>query len=86
VPNQKCIKLIIIVLWIKTVKVGKYGIDQETDASNTTLYYAGKFKSYEQALNCKNELVEQGFKDAFIIATDGKQRISVNRARQLLNQ
>jgi hypothetical protein len=64
----------------------KYGIDQETDASNTTLYYAGKFKSYEQALNCKNELVEQGFKDAFIIATDGKQRISVNRARQLLNQ
>lgn len=63
-----------------------YGMDQQQDESNTTFYYAGKFKSYEQALNCKNDLVEQGFKDAFVIATDGKQRVSVNQARQLLKQ
>jgi len=64
----------------------QYAIDQEVDANGTTIYYAGKFKSYEQAVNCKNDIVKQGFNDAFIIATDGKQRISVNQARQLLKQ
>ncbi|MCX7861749.1 MAG: hypothetical protein N2449_01995 [Bacteroidales bacterium] len=62
----------------------QYGMDQETDANGTTIYFAGKFKSYEQAINCKNSLVEQGFKDAFIIATDGKQRVPINRAKELL--
>lgn len=64
----------------------QYGMEQETDATGATIYYAGKFKSYDEALKSKNNLVQQGFNDAFIIATDGKQRISVNQARELLKQ
>lgn len=64
----------------------QYGMDQETDATGATIYYAGKFKSYDEAIKSKNNLVQQGFNDAFIIATDGKQRIPVNQARELLKQ
>ncbi len=63
---------------------GTYGLDQEQDNNGATIYYAGKFKSYEEAQKCKNDLINQGFNDAFIIATDGKQRVPIQQARQLL--
>ncbi|NSW44407.1 MAG: PD40 domain-containing protein [Bacteroidales bacterium] len=63
----------------------QYGIDQQLE-DGATIYYAGKFKTYNEALQCKNNLLNQGFSDAFIIATDGKQRISVKQAKELLNQ
>ncbi len=64
---------------------GKYGIDQQQDETGSTVYYAGKFKSYNEAVQCKNDIAAQ-FKDAFVIATDGNKRVPVNQARQLLNQ
>jgi hypothetical protein len=64
---------------------GKYGIDQQQDETGTTVYYAGKFKSYDEAIRCKNDIAAQ-FKDAFVIATDGKKHVPVNQAKQLLHQ
>lgn len=64
---------------------GQYGIDQQIE-NGATVYYAGKFKSYEEAAKCKNNIVNQGFKDAFVIATDGKQKISIKQAKELLLQ
>jgi len=64
---------------------GQYGIDQQVE-NGATIYYAGKFKSYNEAAQCKNNLTGQGFPDAFIIATDGKQRVSIKQAKELLHQ
>ena len=63
----------------------QYGIDQQIE-EGATVYYAGKFKSYDEASQCKNSLTNQGFKDAFVIATDGKQKIPIKQARELLHQ
>jgi hypothetical protein len=63
----------------------QYGIDQQVEGQ-TSVYYAGKFKTYNEALQCKNSLMNQGFPDAFIIATDGKQRVPIKQAKELLHQ
>ncbi|MGQ9848278.1 MAG: SPOR domain-containing protein, partial [Bacteroidales bacterium] len=64
---------------------GQYGIDQQIE-NGATVYYAGKFKSYDEASQCKNNLINQGFTDAFIVATDGKQRIPIKQAKELIKQ
>ncbi len=63
----------------------EYSIEQVQE-NNTTIYYAGKYKSYTEALTVKNKLVNQGFTDAFVVATDGKVRITIEQAKKLLRQ
>ncbi|MCX7954444.1 MAG: hypothetical protein N3A01_04550 [Bacteroidales bacterium] len=62
----------------------KYGLDKSTDENNFTTYFAGYFKTFNDAQNCKNELIKLGFTDAFIIAYDGKKRVPVNIAQKIL--
>lgn len=63
-----------------------HGLDQENDASGSVIYSVGKIKKYEEAVKLRDVLINEGFKDAFIIAYNGKQKISVNEAKSLLNQ
>ena len=62
------------------------GLDQTKIADGTTIYTVGKFKSYEEATKIKDALVNEGVKDAFVIAYKGEQKISVNEAKNILNQ
>lgn len=63
-----------------------HGLDQEKDNSGATTYSIGKFKSYDQALQTRDMLINEGIKDAFITAFCGTQKIQVNEAKSLLNQ
>jgi len=62
----------------------KYGLDVIKDENNFNIYFAGYFKTLIDAQNCKNELKELGFTDAFIIAYDGKKRIPLSIAQKIL--
>ena len=63
-----------------------HGLDQEKDPSGSIIYSVGKEKTYEEAVKLRDVLINEGYKDAFIIAYNGKQKISVNEAKSLLNQ
>jgi N-acetylmuramoyl-L-alanine amidase len=48
-------------------------------------YTSGKFSSIEEATKHLNELRNNGYKDAFIVAFKGNERISIEEAKKLLN-
>ncbi len=63
-----------------------YGLNQERDESGATVYFIGKLKTYDEALQLRDVLINEGEKDAFIVAFSGKQKISINDAKKILNQ
>jgi len=62
------------------------GITQETDTRGYHIFYIGKYKSYDEAIVAKNEVVSKGVKDAFVAAFANDKRISVNEAQNILNK
>jgi N-acetylmuramoyl-L-alanine amidase len=48
-------------------------------------YTSGKFSTIEEATKHLNELRNNGYKDAFIVAFKGNDRISIEEAKKLLN-
>jgi len=50
-----------------------------------TVYTIGRYKSLKEANILKQDLIEKGIRDAFIIAYDGKNKISIEKAQQILN-
>jgi len=48
-------------------------------------YTSGKFSTIEEATKHLNELRNNGYKDAFIVAFKGNERISIEEAKKLLN-
>lgn len=78
VPIEKVKEFLII--------AATHDLNQEKDDAGTTIYSIGKYKEYNQALQMRDMLINEGFKDAFITAYNGKQKISVNDAKRILNQ
>jgi len=63
-----------------------YGLNQDKDENGIIIYSIGKFKSYDEAIKMRDVVINNGEKDAFIVAYSGKQKISVNDAKKTLNQ
>jgi peptidoglycan-associated lipoprotein len=59
-------------------------VRKEEGNDNYIRYFVGKSKSFSEAQAIRNELVGQGFKDAFIIAFHKEEKISVKEAQSLL--
>lgn len=59
-------------------------IERKTTASGSIRYTAGLFNKYSQADNYRNDLVNKGFTDAFIIAVFKGEIISIQEAQELL--
>ena len=49
-------------------------------------YLTGNFKSYNEAVSAKNKLAEEGFSDAFVIATFKGEIISIQEATEILSE
>lgn len=68
------------------LKISDKGINQETDSRGLHIFYAGTFTEYAPALQLKQEVIEKGVKDAFIVALRNGQRISLSEAfKQIRN-
>lgn len=55
-------------------------------SGNLIKYTSGKFKTMEEAIKHLNELKENGYKDAFIAAFKGTERISIEEAKKILSE
>lgn len=65
------------------VKVAANGGLSNFMEGDNKVYTIGEYKSYEDATARKNKIVEQGIKDAFVIAFRGTEKISIEKAKQL---
>ncbi|PLW99913.1 MAG: hypothetical protein C0594_16365, partial [Marinilabiliales bacterium] len=61
------------------------GLDQ-TVMGSTTIYTVGKYNSYEEASTMKSVLINEGIPDAFIVAFKGKNKITIDEAKEILGQ
>ena len=64
---------------IKTLK----DVHKEATITGLIRYTVGDYKSYNEAVKMKNVLLQQGFTDAFVIATFKGQLISIQEANEL---
>ena len=56
------------------------------NSSATKRYTSGEFKTYQDALEYRNKLIEKGFETAFIIAMKDGELISIDEARNLMGE
>ncbi len=63
-----------------------YGLNQDKDENGIIIYSIGKFKSYDEAIKMRDVVINDGEKDAFVVAYSGRQKISVNDAKKTLEQ
>lgn len=63
-----------------------HGLDHERDETGSNVYSVGKFKTYDEAVKMRDVLINEGVQDAFVVAYNGKVKISVNDAKNILNQ
>lgn len=59
-------------------------LEHNMNNDGLTVYTSGNFKDYDSANNFKNTLVSKGMKDAFVVAFQNGQKISVAKAIELL--
>lgn len=64
----------------------QYGIEFITTDSGFYLYFAGSFNNKTDADNLRAIIRDAGISDAFVIAMQGDQKISVRKALELLGQ
>jgi tetratricopeptide (TPR) repeat protein len=60
-----------------------YKVDKYMDSRNYEIYTVGEFVGYPEATRMKNEMIQQGIKDAFIAAFHNGERIKVSEALKL---
>ena len=70
----------------KFLKVASKGIKNYVDEKGLTIYTVGSFSSYEEASKMKSELVTAELTDAFIVAYNDGNKISVDEAKTLLKK
>ena len=59
-------------------------LDHYKSDDGLTIYTSGKFKDFKSASDYKDYIIEKGIKDAFIIAFQNGQKISIAKATELL--
>ncbi|MBI2269798.1 MAG: PD40 domain-containing protein [Bacteroidetes bacterium] len=70
----------------KFLSIATKGVNVNKDEAGMTIYSVGKFKTYEEALTTKNELVSSGIADAFVVAYNKDKRMNLDEAKQLINK
>ena len=61
-------------------------LQQFKDERGYTVFAVGNYKSYKEAARMKQILINEGIKDAFVVAYEGKKKIPVAKAMELLNK
>ena len=67
----------------KFLSVATKGVATYKDDSGMTIYTVGSLTDYIAADALKNEMVAAGLEDAFIVAYNDKQKISIEEAKRL---
>lgn len=62
-------------------KVQQVKVETTTDGTNK--YIMGAYKSSDEAIATRDSLVKKGFNDAFVVAYNNNQRITLEEAKQL---
>jgi len=70
----------------KFLSIATKGVNVSKDETGMTIYSVGKFKTYEEALTTKNELVNSGIADAFVVAYNKDKRMNLDEAKQIINK
>lgn len=70
----------------KFLSIATKGVNVSKDETGMTIYSVGKFKTYEEALTTKNELVSSGIADAFVVAYNKDKRMNLDEAKQIINK
>lgn len=60
------------------------GLEHTVSETGLTIYTSGTFKDLKSANEYKNSLVSKGITDAFVVAFQGKEKIAVTKAIELL--
>lgn len=66
------------------LKITDKGISQETDKRGLHIFYTGSFTDYTKAMQLKEEIVNLGVKDAFVVALRNGERIPISEAFKAL--
>ena len=61
-------------------------VEYYKDAAGITIFTIGNFTSVEEARKLKDQVTASGLKDAFLVAYQGKDKISVDKALELLKK
>jgi len=61
-------------------------VEYYKDANGITIFNVGNFTNVEEARKLKDQVVAAGLKDAFLVAYQGKEKISVDKALELLKK
>ena len=64
------------------LKISKLGVENHKDINGLTIYTAGDFKTYNEAINIKQEIIANNFKDAFVVAYRNGKKISMDEAKK----
>ncbi|MFM7217139.1 MAG: hypothetical protein ACKO1U_03870 [Bacteroidota bacterium] len=64
------------------LKISDQGIDREKDERGLQIFYAGKYTDFNAAVAAKEQAVQRGVKDAFVVAFQDGKRISLVSARK----
>ncbi len=59
------------------------GMAHKKNAEGLTIYTSGNYTDYEKANIYKNDLIAKGLKDAFVVAFQGDEKISLTKAIEL---
>ena len=61
-------------------------VEYYKDANGITIFTVGNFTNVEEARKLKDQVLAAGLKDAFLVAYQGKEKISVDKALELLKK
>ncbi len=61
----------------KFIGVSSKGVDITKDEKGMSIYSVGNFKTYEEAVKMKDELVSSGIPDAFVVAYDKTRKVDL---------
>lgn len=64
----------------------EYLIIKEEKTNNLYRYFAGKFSDYNNAVTLKKQLIDKGYKDAFVVAFKDGKRADLNTAIKFANK
>ena len=70
--------------WLSVAR--KQDLKQFKDERGYTVFAVGNYKSYDEAAKMKAILINEGVKDAFVVAYSGNKKVSVTKAKEVLGK